>query len=142
MDVELYILYNSTSMVCLSMLNLAKLLVAILPRSSRDMLLKLFVLTESPSCHDFAAQFSLAFFYTRKIPKKTIANTGSRALVYRKGLIGLFSKNMVRILIRVPGVPSPEVERARFRALRSFPPFLSLCFCCHGLACPKEVAVV
>ena len=31
--------------------------------------LKLFVSTESKSCHEFASQFGLAIFYTRKTPK-------------------------------------------------------------------------
>ena len=31
--------------------------------------LKLFVSTDSPSCHEFAFQFGLAIFFTRKTPK-------------------------------------------------------------------------
>ena len=38
--------------------------------------LKLFVLTESTSCHELASLFGQAIFYTRKAPK-TIGNTAS-----------------------------------------------------------------
>ncbi len=38
--------------------------------------LKLVISTENISCHEFASQFGLAIFYTRKTPK-TIANTES-----------------------------------------------------------------
>ena len=43
--------------------------------------LKLFVSTDSTSCHEFASQFGLEFFYMRKTPK-TIANTPSHTLLF------------------------------------------------------------
>ena len=47
-----------------------KLQVAILARSSR-VILKLFVSTDSTSSHEFASQFGLTIFYTRKTPKNS-----------------------------------------------------------------------
>ena len=43
--------------------------------------LKLFVFSEITSCHEFASQFGLAIFYTRKTPK-TIAHTDSPARLF------------------------------------------------------------
>ena len=44
--------------------------------------LKLFISTESTSCHEFASQFGLQFFYTQKIPNTIAKNTVAYAIVY------------------------------------------------------------
>ena len=51
--------------VCLSV-GVRKLQVAILARSSREMSLTVRIVWQYISCHEFASQFGLAFFYTRK----------------------------------------------------------------------------
>ena len=64
-----------------SFVEVSKLQVAILARSSRDNGLKLFVSTESTSCHEFASQFDVAIFIREKRPK-TIANSESPARLF------------------------------------------------------------
>ncbi len=58
--------------------------------------LKLFVSSESTSCHKFASQFGLTIFYTRKT-SKTIANTASHT----------------RLLIRMKHRPAIHGQRNR-----------------------------
>ena len=47
----------------------------------RGRCIKLFIATDSTSCHEFAPQFGLAFFYMRKTPKKTIAKVSRKLLL-------------------------------------------------------------
>ena len=64
--------------VCLSMLANSRSQV-LLDRLGRC--IKLFVSTKNTSCHEFAYQFGLEIFYTRKTTK-TIANTESPARLF------------------------------------------------------------
>ena len=43
--------------------------------------LRLFVSTESTSSHEFASQFGLAFFYTRKTPKTDLEDRPSHKCI-------------------------------------------------------------
>ena len=71
-----HLYYKFSPYVCLSMFANCRSQF-LLDRPGRC--LKLFVSTESTSCHEFASHFGLAIFYTRKTPQR---NQVARASVY------------------------------------------------------------
>ena len=67
-------------------------------------IIKLFVSTESPSCHEFASQFGQAIFFTRKPPKNYRENRLSRKFLLNES--GSGRKGAVLIPVTVDRAPT------------------------------------
>ena len=125
-----YLYYNS-ALICLSLFanGRSQLLLDRLGRC-----LKLFVSTESVSCHEFASQFGLAIVHTRKTPPKNPrGNRVASASVY----LNVHSSD--RPLIA--SVTSNYVTVGRHRYIEQRPPAWRR-QCVGGCVCASERACV
>ena len=98
--------------------------------------LKLFVSTDSTSCHKFASQFGLAIFYSRKTPK-TIANIASHTrllirMTHRPAIYGQRNRRKEGVSSSWLGAYRPMEQRQRGWWRRWVG---GMCVCVHASVC-------